>query len=322
MAKEGSDESRNQTSRRTQGAQLPMELSFITVDKPGQRVPYWQLSQITAHAMRKSHERRRGQESKTARSQKPQPVKVTRSYQDHLGEDSSAQPSLSNNKHEKSPKEGPMKQKLAVPPSTDNLPTHVVARTHPPPPSLTPTSEVRALSEDIMSHATSKEPCDCDDCQIPALAQPAPSNDMIFGGLRTDPFQRYPISSEDYFPAAVDYIREVIVPGPEFFELLMTHDVSFEAVLTFALFTYLARTPELKKAALFHYGGTLSKVREHLLSPGSTRRAVMTAISNLAGICVSKVSSELGHRMLTSEKGLPWGRDIFYNASSCTAISR
>src|ERR1700744_2215276 len=72
MAREGPPTSADagvQPHRQSGGIQLPMELSFITVDKPGQRIPYSQISQITAHAMRKSHERRRALDSISIPSQ-------------------------------------------------------------------------------------------------------------------------------------------------------------------------------------------------------------------------------------------------------------
>ena len=298
MAKDGHTDHQDGdvgTEGRAGGVQLPMEISFITVKNPGQRIPYSQLSQITAHAMRKSHERRRGLESKTTRIRQPQQVARSGSYNHELQVQGPRDPSHDNIKHPKSRKEIFSKQQCAatvVPSNTDERPGTLEDRPH---------SELQTPPRDIISHVTPNHPasaklCDCTHCRAQALLRDSLHPDMIFGGYRSDPFLRYPIPFQSYFPAAVDHCKEVVSPDQAFFKLVITHDVLFEAIISWVLYTTLAHTPELRKAALFHYGATLSKVREGLLTRGSTRRAVMAAISNLGGICVGDLLSRSDHQ--------------------------
>ncbi|OAP58256.1 hypothetical protein AYL99_07346 [Fonsecaea erecta] len=278
--KDGGD----QAGERTLGGQLPMDVHFINVDRPG-RVPNWQLSQITAHAMRRNHERRRGLEVLTARVQ-PIP-RVDRSLGDrnHLPE----QPNVPNEALDVRSQWPLLKHATAANANTKVPPTRTPGDQRAHSSSLSSPSvclSTHGSSPEMFSVDAHADPCRCPECRAESLiALAAFSTDNVFGGLRTDPFLRYPIAFQDYFPAVIDHCREIIAPSPAYFELFMTHDVLFEALITWILCTYLLHTPELKKAMLYHYGGSLSKIRELLLFPGSTRKAVMAAIANLAGVC-------------------------------------
>ncbi|KIW24772.1 uncharacterized protein PV07_10465 [Cladophialophora immunda] len=270
----------------SQGGQLPMDVHFINVNRPG-RIPNWQLSQITAHAMRRNHERRRGLEVQSTRAQ-PLPASVDRSRgarSQRTDQGSEQSRPISSNDLEPRP-QLLLKHAITANARTKATPTPGDERAHP---SLLCSAPQRlskhGSSPEKLSGDAPADPCGCPECRAEALALAACSTDSVFGGLRTDPFLRYPIESQDYFPAVIDHCREIIAPSPAFFELFMTHDVLFEAIITWVLCTYLLHTPELKKAMLYHYGGSLSKIRERLLFPGSTRKAVMAAISNLAGVC-------------------------------------
>lgn len=114
------------------------------------------------------------------------------------------------------------------------------------------------------------------------------SRDRVSGGLRIDPFQTYPIKWREYFPAVVDFCKEVVAPRPGYFRFLMGHDVLFEAIVTYILCVMPNKTSQTKLAMMYHYGCTLSKVGK-LLSSETERAsdAVILAIANLAVICVS-----------------------------------
>ncbi len=272
------------------GIQLPMEISFITVNQPGQRIPYSQLSQITAHAMRKSHERRRGKVSNTTQSKQRQRAARSESYIHEFQVHGSSNPGCANVKQPKPRTDISSKQQGAstvVPGNTDKGPGTLEDGIHPE--LQTPPED--NLSHVIADHQTPDKLCDCTRCKFQALLHPSAHPDMVFGGHQSDPFLRYPIPFQRYFPAAVNHCREVISPDPAFFKLMITHDVLFEAIISWVLYTALAHTLELREAAMRHYGATLAKVREGLLTRGTTRRAVMAAISNLGGICVSGVST-------------------------------
>lgn len=310
-----------------------MELSFITVEKPGQRIPYWQLSQITAHAMRKSHERRRGIEGNAPQldqlppQQAPQVKRTKKSAKDTPRDSTTttttkAKPAPSSTKRYKSQKEEFLAQQSAF--QTHPLSTSAAAkRSHLKPAfrTQTPPTERKALDSDgVLSAVLSHDgQCDCSQCHLWVLSRSSANafSDKVFGGLRTDPFVQYPIPFQNYFPAAVDHCRQVVVPDPAFFRLIVTHDVLFEAVLTWVLCTTLSHDPEIRKAMFKHYGNTLSKIRARLLSRGSMRRAVMASISNLAGVCVSTISSfcfGIVFHLLIYDKGVHWRRELFRNA--------
>ncbi|KIW96203.1 uncharacterized protein Z519_03271 [Cladophialophora bantiana CBS 173.52] len=270
----------------SQGSQLPMDVHFINVDRPG-RVPNWQLSQITAHAMRRNHERRRCIEFETTRVQPLPKVNQIRGGKNHVPEQQrSGKSRPTSNKDLNSRSQTLLKHSTAAnasanaPPAGGDKGARPILLSSP-----SPCSNKHGSSPETLSADAPADPCDCPKCQAESLVLAACSTDTVFGGLRTDPFLRYPIGSQDYFPAVIDHCREIIAPSPAFFELFMTHDVLFEAIITWVLCTYLLHTPELKKAMLYHYGGSLSKIRERLLLPGSTRRAVMAGISNLAAVC-------------------------------------
>ncbi|KIW78819.1 hypothetical protein Z517_08658 [Fonsecaea pedrosoi CBS 271.37] len=263
-----------------------MDVHFISVDRPG-RVPSWQLSQITAHAMRRNHERRRGLEVYSAGVQTPPGVDRVRGHKNHLLEQGSRNSRPIAKTHLNSQSQLHLEQAVTADASTKTPPPQRDKGAHPGmlPPGSPCLNEHGSSPETISSGDAQADPCGCRECRAESLALAACPADSVFGGLRTDPFLRYPIESQEYFPAVIDHCREIVAPGQVFFELFMTHDVLFEAVITWVLCTYLSHTPELKKAMLYHYGGSLSKIRERLLVPGSTRKAVMAAISNLAGVC-------------------------------------
>ncbi|KIX03326.1 uncharacterized protein Z518_06878 [Rhinocladiella mackenziei CBS 650.93] len=111
-------------------------------------------------------------------------------------------------------------------------------------------------------------------------------SDMVFGGLRTDPFRSYPIEWREYFPAVLDFAREAVAPRPRYFQYIMEHDVLFEAIVTYVLCVMPNKTPQAKLAMMCHYGGTLSKVSKSLSSATeASSEAVIIAIANLAVIC-------------------------------------
>jgi hypothetical protein len=233
--------------------------------------------------------------------------------------------SHSNNKQKKSQKDRLSKQQSA----SSKIPTSatVVDRTHHPgsqsrDSSLEQSSPEKTTAGVLANPGVPAQPCDCMYCQIRAVIRPMASAgpDMVFGGYRTDPFLRYPIPFQDYFPAVVDHCKEVIAPDPAFLELVMTHDVLFEAITSWVLCTTLAQTPELRKAMLSHYGSTLSKVRKRLLSRGTTRRAVMAAMSNLAGVCVSAHPVHCRYSMLIADQGVSRGRGLICHAPRCAPV--
>ncbi|KAJ9607070.1 hypothetical protein H2200_008142 [Cladophialophora chaetospira] len=234
------------------GIQLPMEVSFIAVNKPGERIPYSQLSQITAHAMRKSHERRRDRETTTRQGRQPQQAAWSTNKNDQSQAHGSWNHlSHGNSKHQQSQMGVFSKQEL---PGDSIL--EGKDGTH---------SEVQTPSEDssscvILPLRPLTKRCDCFHCRIRALSRPSATSDMVFGGSRSDPFLQYPIRFRPYFPAVVDHCKEVIAPDAAFFQLVMTQDVLFEAILSWVLYTTLAHTPELEEAALLHYGATLAKL--------------------------------------------------------------
>ena len=109
---------------------------------------------------------------------------------------------------------------------------------------------------------------------------------MVFGGLRHDPFQTYPVQAREYFPAALDLMRQASV-GPGYYQFMLQHDVLFEAFLAFTLCVRPIHKSDNMRIMRYHYGGTLSKVNEQLLSSGGTQDAVIIAIINLAIVSVS-----------------------------------
>lgn len=122
-------------------------------------------------------------------------------------------------------------------------------------------------------------------------SQPTPPNmpfsDMIFGGLRVDPFSTYPIQARSYFPAVVDFCKEVVSLGPGYFQFVFNNEVLFEAVVTYILCVMPQQSRETKMAMMHHYGSTLSKIAQSLSSnQASSRDDVILAICNLAVIAV------------------------------------
>lgn len=114
-----------------------------------------------------------------------------------------------------------------------------------------------------------------------------PFSDMIFGGLRVDPFETYPIQAQSYFPAVVDFCKEVVSLGPGYFQFVFSNDVLFEAVVTYILCVMPHQSRETKLAMMHHYGSTLSKIGQSLSSnQASSRDDVILAICNLAVISV------------------------------------
>lgn len=114
-----------------------------------------------------------------------------------------------------------------------------------------------------------------------------PFSDMVFGGLRVDPFETYPIQTQSYFPAVVDFCKEVVSLGPGYFQFVFTNDVLFEAVVTYILCVMPQQSREIKLAMMHHYGSTLSKISQSLSSSHArSRDDVILAICNLAVICV------------------------------------
>ena len=114
-----------------------------------------------------------------------------------------------------------------------------------------------------------------------------PLNDMLFGGMRADPFANYPISPQTYFPFIVDFCREVVALGPIYFQFILSHEVLFEAIVTYVLCVQPRQTPETKVAMMHHYGSTLKNIRLSISDP--SRRIgddIILAIANLAVICV------------------------------------
>ena len=257
--------------------------------------------------MRKSHEIRRDAENLAVRSRGPRQTKPTRGRKGRPREHSAAQ--LSHSDHEKramSPYNTFLKQE-AIPESglTGSGVLHtqlMVARPY-------PTSQRKSPSQNgdasVCAKLRSQAPACVYQHDHVAAGISSPSIN-IASGLRVDPFQEYPITFKEYFPQAVDYVRQFIAPGPAYLRLVMTNDVLFEAVLTFSLTTYLNQTPQLRKAADFHYGATLSKVNKSLWSSGSTRYAVEAAICNLAGISVGDLPALVKVTLLTTiPTGLP-----------------
>ncbi|RVX74619.1 hypothetical protein B0A52_01745 [Exophiala mesophila] len=113
-----------------------------------------------------------------------------------------------------------------------------------------------------------------------------PLNDMLFGGMRADPFANYPISPQTYFPFIVDFCREVVALGPIYFQFILSHEVLFEAIVTYVLCVQPRQTPETKVAMMHHYGSTLKNIRLSISDP--SRRIgddIILAIANLAVIC-------------------------------------
>jgi len=115
-----------------------------------------------------------------------------------------------------------------------------------------------------------------------------PFSDMVFGGLRVDPFETYPIQTQSYFPAVVDFCKEVVSLGPGYFQFVFSNDILFEAVVTYILCVMPQQSREIKLAMMHHYGSTLSKISRSLSSSQArSRDDVILAICNLAVICVS-----------------------------------
>ena len=128
-----------------------------------------------------------------------------------------------------------------------------------------------------------------DEAQVAAITRKLlalSSGDMIFGGLKTDPFRSYPIKFQDYFSAVVDFCKEVVALGPSYFRFVMQHSVLFEAIITYILCVMPNQTQRTKMAMMYHYGGTLSKIAEQLLAQDQDGDAVIIAIANLAVISV------------------------------------
>lgn len=113
---------------------------------------------------------------------------------------------------------------------------------------------------------------------------------MVFGGFGKDPFQMYPIKAQEYFPAAMKFLQEEVAAGPSFVRFVMSHDVLFEAIMTYALCVMPKKTRQTETAMMYHYGGTLSKIKAQLLLTGECGDAVLGAIGNLAVICVRMAS--------------------------------
>lgn len=114
------------------------------------------------------------------------------------------------------------------------------------------------------------------------------SADMVFGGLRHDPFQTYPIQAKEYFPAALDLMRPASI-GPGYFQFMLQHDVLFEAFLAYTLCVRPVYKSNNARLMRYHYGGSLSKVSAQLLASGDTQDAVIMAVSNLAVISVGRL---------------------------------
>ena len=110
--------------------------------------------------------------------------------------------------------------------------------------------------------------------------------DMVFGGLRADPFESYPIKTQEHFPAVISFCKEVVSFGPSYFQFVMQYDVLFEAIITYVLCVMPNQSPQTKMAMMYHYGGALSKIGQQLSAQGLHGDAVIIAIANLAVICV------------------------------------
>ena len=110
--------------------------------------------------------------------------------------------------------------------------------------------------------------------------------DMMFGGLKADPFLSYPIQAQEYFPSVITFCKEVVSLGPSYFQFVMQHDVLFEAIITYVLCVMQNQSSQIKMAMMYHYGGTLSKIGQQLSAQGLQGDAVIIAIANLAVICV------------------------------------
>lgn len=165
--------------------------------------------------------------------------------------------------------------------------------TYSPPQAHFPAEDTAPIPKSGAPNVVADEPLQLDHHESLALTissklKSISSRDTLSGGLRTDPFQSYPIKWREYFPAVVDFCREVVAPRPGYFRFLMVHDVLFEAIVTYILCVMPNKTSQTKVAIMYHYGCTLSKVGR-LLSSDTERAsdAMILAIANLAVICVS-----------------------------------
>jgi hypothetical protein len=277
----------NEVQQNTGGVQLPMELVFITVDHPGRPAPHSQLSQITAHAMRRNHERRRVLGAAATRGQTlTQQSNAPKREDDRaLLQDAAKGGQSKREGHTSLQEDGDMQQ-----PTKQDDP-----RQQPRPCRKTrlaqPTPRRKGRGNPRLNERPHSQPQ-----VVTASPNPVPIADMIFGGTRTDPFLRYPIPERVYFPQVLDVCRTVVAPAPAFLELVMSHDVLFEALVCWVLCT---RFSSQWRAIEVHHNNTLSKVRQLLEKGprGLARRALMAAISNLAGVCVSCRRSSIGDHL-------------------------
>lgn len=281
---------------------MSTEIQFINVRKPSQQVSQDDLSRIKAHAMRQTHRRRRLGQVRAFQAQRP--PEIQSQEMDALSPIAES----TDNVHVvlgwvREPDRSPQthSRQRVKPTSSVRSKTDVIVNDTPSRLQLTTSDKGHATveySQCVQSKLPRPNktegaiyfPNETPICSNAGKLLAICSADMVFGGFGKDPFQMYPIKAQEYFPAAMKFLQEEVAAGPSFVRFVMSHDVLFEAIMTYALCVMPKKTRQTETAMMYHYGGTLSKIKAQLLLTGECGDAVLGAIGNLAVICVRMAS--------------------------------
>jgi len=122
----------------------------------------------------------------------------------------------------------------------------------------------------------------------------APTATINIGGLRTDPFETYPIKARAYFPQVIDFYLHVISPNTsrDSFSIILQNDVLFESIITLTLCVMpkSAVPPSAALSVLQHHGATVSKLNKRLSLPSPEDCASDAVILTVASLIATNVS--------------------------------
>jgi hypothetical protein len=122
----------------------------------------------------------------------------------------------------------------------------------------------------------------------------APIATINIGGLRTDPFETYPIKARSYFPQVIDFYLQVISPNTsrDPFSIVLQNDLLFESIITLTLcmMPKSAVFPSMDLAVLQHHGGTVTKLNKRLSLPSPEDCASDAVILTVACLIATDVS--------------------------------
>jgi hypothetical protein len=121
----------------------------------------------------------------------------------------------------------------------------------------------------------------------------SPISTIHLGGLRTDPFDTYPIKTQTYFPPVVDFYLNIISTKSEFW-MIMQNDLLFESVITMTLcmMPKCLVSPAMATRTLYHHGSTLATLNKRLSLPSAEDCASDAVILTVACLIATNVRSD------------------------------